>query len=143
MFRHIRVDPEGSVVVVRFLDREIRGEAASEDLQRELAQVAASPKNDRVLLDLSNVQLLTSAALVQLIVFNKMLEATGGRLILCHVRPEVYDVFNVMKLETMFQMEDDRAAALAAFDRPPAPAASPTGDEPEGSIVGGESLRRP
>jgi anti-sigma B factor antagonist len=134
VYRHIRVDPEKGVVVVRFLDREIRGEAASEELQRELAQVAASPKNDRVLLDLSNVHLMTSAALVQLIVFNKMLEATGGRLILCQVRPEVYDVFNVMKLESMFQIEDDRAAALAAFDRPPAPVTPPE-EAPEGSTV--------
>jgi anti-sigma B factor antagonist len=134
VFRHIRVDPEGSVVVVQFLDREIRGEQASEDLQRELAQVAASPKNDRVVLDLSNVHLMTSAALVQLIVFNKMLEATGGRLILCHVRPEVYDVFNVMKLESFFQMEDDRSAAAKAFDRPPAPQSTINETSPDDAI---------
>jgi anti-anti-sigma factor len=121
VFRHIRIDPEGGVTVVRFLDREIRGEAASEDLQRELAQVAAAPKHDNVLLDLSNVELMTSSALVQLIVFHKMLEANRGRLILCNLRPEVYDVFNVMKLESMFQIEEGRPAALEAFKRPPAP----------------------
>jgi anti-sigma B factor antagonist len=135
VFRHIRVDPEGSVVVVQFLDREIRGEKASEDLQRELAQVAASPKNDRVVLDLSNVHLMTSAALVQLIVFNKMLEATGGRLILCNIRPEVYDVFNVMKLESFFQMEEDRAAAAKAFDRPPPPPGEQSNETPTANAV--------
>jgi anti-sigma B factor antagonist len=136
VYRHIRIDPEGSVTVVRFLDREIRGEAASEDLQRELAQVAAAPKHDNVLLDLSNVELLTSSALVQLIVFHKMLEANRGRLILCNLRPEVYDVFNVMKLEGMFEIEDNRAEAIEAFKRPPA--------RPEQSteVTEGESIRQ-
>ncbi|MEX2185550.1 MAG: STAS domain-containing protein [Pirellulales bacterium] len=121
LYRHVDVSQSGDVTVVRLLDKEIRGEAASNDLEPELTRLVSSDGSRQVLLDLGNVEFVTSSAIVQLIMLNTALAGAGARLILCSLRPVVYDAFSMMKLDTLFQIEDDRAAGVDAFTRPPPP----------------------
>jgi anti-sigma B factor antagonist len=121
LYRHVDVSKIGDATVVRLLDKEIRGEAASNDLEPELTRLVTEEGTTRFLLDLGKVELVTSSAIVQLIMLNSALANSGARLILCSLRPEVYDVFSMMKLDTLFQIEDDEVSALDAFNRPPPP----------------------
>jgi anti-sigma B factor antagonist len=121
LYRHVDVSKIGDATVVRLLDKEIRGEAASNDLEPELTRLVTEEGTTKVLLDLGKVEFVTSSAIVQLIMLNSALANSGARLILCSLRPEVYDAFSMMKLDTLFQIEDDEASALDAFDRPPPP----------------------
>jgi anti-anti-sigma factor len=121
LYRHVDVSKVGDATVVRLLDKEIRGEAASNDLEPELTRLVAEEGTTRFLLDLGKVELVTSSAIVQLIMLNSALANSGARLILCSLRPVVYDVFSMMKLDALFQIEDDEATALDAFNRPPPP----------------------
>ncbi len=121
LYRHVEVSQDGDVAVVCLLDKEIRGEAASNDLEPELTRLVSSDGARQVLLDLGRVEFVTSSAIVQLIMLNTALTNAGARLILCSLRPEVYDAFSTMRLDTLFQIEDDRTAALDAFTRPPPP----------------------
>jgi anti-sigma B factor antagonist len=131
LYRHVDVSQVGDATVVRLLDKEIRGEAASNDLEPELTRLVTAEGAKRVLLDMGKVEFVTSSAIVQLIMLNSALTNAGARLILCTLRPEVYDAFSMMKLDTLFQIEDDEAAALDAFNRPPPPPPAPEeiGDE--------------
>jgi anti-sigma B factor antagonist len=119
LYRHVDVAQVGDVNVVRLLDREIRGEAASNDLESEFSGLVAPDGGGNVLLDFSGVEFVTSSAIVQLIMLKNALVNAGGRLILCSLRPVVYDAFSMMKLDTLFQIEDDQPTALDAFNRPP------------------------
>jgi anti-sigma B factor antagonist len=121
LYRHVDVSQIGDVTVVRLLDKEIRGEAASNDLEPELTRLVSPEGARKVLLDLGNVEFVTSSAIVQLIMLNSALTGAGARLMLCSLRPEVYDAFSMMKLDALFQIEDDQRAALDAFTRPPPP----------------------
>ena len=137
LYRHVDVTQAGDVTVVRLLDKEIRGEAASNDLEPELTRLVTPEGSRQVLLDLGNVEFVTSSAIVQLIMLKSALTNAGARLILCSLRPEVYDAFSQMKLDTLFQIEDDRATALDAFHRPPP---APPVDEDEADELGEEIL---
>jgi anti-anti-sigma factor len=121
LYRHVDVSQIGDVNVVRLLDREIRGEVASNDLEPELTGLVSAEGAQQVLLDLSKVEFVTSSAIVQLIMLKNALTAAGARLILCSLRPEVYDTFSMMRLDTLFQIESDQASGLDAFTRPAPP----------------------
>jgi anti-anti-sigma factor len=61
-------------------------------------------KPGRLELDFGNVTSLGSTALGLLLWLRKALHARGGRLTLCHLAPQVYEVFEVTKLHTLFDI---------------------------------------
>jgi anti-sigma B factor antagonist len=68
-----------------------------------------------LLLNFFNVEFLSSAALGKLITLDKKVKANGGRLKLSNIRPEIYEVFAITKLNKLFDIKDDETDALAAF----------------------------
>jgi anti-sigma B factor antagonist len=55
-------------------------------------------------LDFGNVTYLNSSALGLLLRLHKRLRAGGGRLSVCSLAPQVYEVFEVTKLHTLFDI---------------------------------------
>jgi anti-anti-sigma factor len=58
----------------------------------------------RLHLDLSNVQLLTAAALGMLVAVHKEVKAVGGCLALCNVRPRLHDILRATRLTDLFDV---------------------------------------
>ena len=50
-----------------------------------------------------------------LIALHKKLQAVGGRLILCNIDPEIYEVFEITRLDKFFNIQKEEQAALQAF----------------------------
>jgi len=69
----------------------------------------------KILLNFGNVEYLSSAALAKLITLNKKLQQVGGRLSLCNIDPQIYEVFEITKLNKLFNIQTDEQAALQAF----------------------------
>jgi anti-sigma B factor antagonist len=69
----------------------------------------------RLLLNFQQVEFLSSAALGKLITLDKKVKARGGKMKLSNIRPEIYEVFAITKLNKLFDIKDDEADALAAF----------------------------
>ena len=140
LYRHVDVTQIGDVNVVCLLDREIRGEVASNDLEPELTRLVSPEGAQQVLLDLSKVEFVTSSAIVQLIMLKNALTAAGARMILCSLRPEVYDTFSMMRLDTLFQIEADQATGLDAFTRPAPPPPSLDPPSPDAAVDDDEDV---
>ena len=68
-----------------------------------------------LLLNFEGVEFLSSAALGKLIKLDKTVKGAGGRLKLACIRPEIYEVFSITKLDQQFDIKADEAAAIAAF----------------------------
>jgi anti-sigma B factor antagonist len=113
--RRIEVAQMGEVTVVRFVDRKILDEANIQELGTEMFKLVEQEKRKNLLLNFSNVEFLSSAALGKLITLDKKVKANGGRLKLSNIRPEIYEVFAITKLNKLFDIKDDEADALAAF----------------------------
>ena len=113
--RRLEVSDSGEVTVVRFLDRRILDEANIQEVGQELFQLVEEEQRHNLLLNFASVEFLSSAALGKLIVLEKKVKANGGTLIFSNIRPEIYEVFAITKLNRIFDIKDDEADALAAF----------------------------
>jgi anti-sigma B factor antagonist len=113
--RALEVSEVGDVTVVRFVDRKILDEATIQELGQELFNLVEEENRSKLLLNFTSVEFLSSAALGKLITLDKKVKAHGGKLKLANIRPEIYEVFAITKLNKLFDIKEDEADALAAF----------------------------
>ncbi len=113
--RRIDVSKTGDVSVVKFLDRKILEEAAIQELGAELFALVEVDNRKAILLDFDGVEFLSSAALGKLITFDRKLKTAKGRLKMCGVAPGILEVFQVTKLNKVFDIRTDATEALTAF----------------------------
>ncbi len=113
--RRLETDEVGEVTVVRFVDRKILDESNIQQLGNELFRLVEEDGRKKLLLNFANVEFLSSGALGKLITLDKKVKAHNGVLKLSNIRPEIYEVFAITKLDRVFDIRDDESAALAAF----------------------------
>ena len=113
--RKIDVEEIGDVTVARFVDRKILDETNIQIVGNQLFTLVDDEGRRKIVLDFSNVEYLSSAALGKLITLDKKVKANGGKLRLCSVRPEIYEVFAITRLNKLFDMYDDQEKALEGF----------------------------
>ena len=66
-------------------------------------------------LDFESVEHLCSAMIGELIRFSKLVQAKGGHLILCSLKPQIHEVFRLLRLEKMFPISTDAPSAIRAL----------------------------
>ena len=114
-YRRLDVNEVGDVTVVRFRDRKIIDDINIQELGQELFRLIETDNRRKLLLNFSAVDFLSSAALGKLITLDKKVKAHSGVMKLSNIRPEIYEVFAITKLNRLFDIQDDEADALAAF----------------------------
>jgi len=113
--KRLRIHDRGDVTVVSFLDKKILDESNIEEIGRELLGLIEKRPQIKLLLDFESVQYLSSAALGKLITLNKRVAEDNGKLVLCSIRPQIYEVFQITKLNKIFDIAEDEAMALSRF----------------------------
>jgi anti-anti-sigma factor len=114
-YRRLQVNEVGEVCVVRFRDQKIIEDINIQEWGQELFQLVDTDNRQKLLLNFSAVDFLSSAALGKLITLDKKVKARSGMLKLCNIRPEIYEVFAITKLNRLFDIKDDESDALASF----------------------------
>jgi anti-sigma B factor antagonist len=114
-YRRLEVNEVGDVTVVRFRDQKIIEDINIQELGHEMFRLVEVDNRGKLLLNFSSVEFLSSAALGKLITLDRKMKARGGVLKLTNIRPEIYEVFAITKLNRLFDIKDDEADALAAF----------------------------
>jgi anti-sigma B factor antagonist len=117
MGNHVRLEVTevGEITVVRFRDRKILDATAIEELGGELFALVENDNRKNLLLNFTGVEFLSSAALNKLIILDKKIKAHGGRLKMCHLRPEIAEIFSITRLDKLFDIRDNEQTALEAF----------------------------
>ena len=113
--RRINVAKIGDVTVVKFLDKKILDEANIQELGLELFSLIEHDNRKSILLNFSDVEFLSSAALGKLITLDRKVKASKGRLKMSNIRPEIFEVFQITKLNKVFDIRNDESEAVAAF----------------------------
>jgi len=113
--RRLEVEHIGDVTVVNFVDRKILDEQNIQIIGEQLFGLVDEGGYRKILLNFSNVEYLSSAALGKLITLNKKLTQAGGKLILCNIDSQIYEVFEITKLDKFFKIMKEEQAALQAF----------------------------
>ena len=75
------------------------------------AQLGAEGFAQTVLFDLSRTMYLDSAGINWLLGFNRRFREAGGRLVLHSLTPMASQIIRLMRLDRVFQIADDAAAA--------------------------------
>ncbi|MDD4270146.1 MAG: STAS domain-containing protein [Pirellulales bacterium] len=114
-YRRLDVNEVGDVTVVHFRDQKIIEDLGIQELGQELNRLVEVENRRKLVLNFSSVDFLSSAALGKLITLDKKMKAKSGKLKLCNIRPEIYEVFAITRLNRLFDIKDEEADALAAF----------------------------
>jgi anti-sigma B factor antagonist len=113
--RRLDIDMIGEVTIARFIDKKILDESVIQSIGNQLFGLVEEDGRQRIILDFSNVEYLSSAALGKLITMDKKVKAVGGKLRLCSIRPDIYEVFAITKLNQVFDIKDDQDQAVEGF----------------------------
>src|SRR2546422_8507154 len=113
--RRLEVEDIGDVTVVNFTDKKILDEQNIQLIGEQLFSLVDELGRRKLLLNFGNVEYLSSAALGKFITLNKKLASAGGKLILCNIAPQIYEVFEITKLNRLFKIEKEEQAALQGF----------------------------
>src|SRR5438445_8848271 len=113
--RRLEVEDIGDVTVVNFTDRKILDEQNIQAIGEQLFSLVDEAGRRKILLNFANVEYLSSAALAKLITMNKKVQQAGGRLILCNIDRQIYEVFEITKLNKIFNIHAEEQEALQAF----------------------------
>jgi anti-sigma B factor antagonist len=113
--QRLKVQQVASVTVVNFLDKRILDEPTIQAIAEQLFSLVDDSGKRELLLNFNNVEYLSSAALGKLINLHKKLQGLQGRLAMCNVIPQIFEVFAITKLDKIFKIFPDQDAALEFF----------------------------
>ena len=113
--RRLEAEEIGDVTVVSFMDRKILDEPNIQIIGEQLFSLVDDSGRKKLLLNFGNVEYMSSAALGKLITLDRKLKAAGGRLVLCNIDPQIREVFEITKLDTVFIIREDEQEALQMF----------------------------
>jgi anti-sigma B factor antagonist len=107
--------PIRDALVVVFSEPMVLDALQVQEIGDELYKLVDGRACRKLILDLSKVQMLSSAALGVLINLKKKSDAIKGKVVLCGVRKEPMKVFQITHLNKVFDMKANEEEALAVF----------------------------
>jgi anti-sigma B factor antagonist len=113
--RRIEVAVSEGIALVRFVDRKIVDTATIEELGDELAALVEKENQLLLILNFSNVEFLSSAALNKLIILDRKVKARSGKMKLCHLRKEINEVLIITRLNILLDVRATEVDAIAAI----------------------------
>lgn len=110
---YFRVEPQNGCVVLTFVATKLSEEDNLEQLSHDMLALVDQYQVRRLVVNLSEVEYLTSAVLGKLITLHRRLHRKDGRMAICGTKDVVDDVFRASRLDEYFTMAQDVATAVA------------------------------
>ena len=110
--RRLDIEEINDVTIARFIDKKILDEGNIKIIGNQLFGMIDTDGRRKIVLDFTNVEYLSSAALGKLITLEKKVKAAKGKLRLCNIRPDIYEVFVITRLNKLFDIRDTQEQAL-------------------------------
>jgi anti-sigma B factor antagonist len=106
------------ILVLNLAEREVQAEPG-EAFRRELLAAVAASGAPRVVLDLRGTPYVSSTFLSVVVALHKKVAQAGGRLVLCNLAERVREVFHMLQLASLFEVQPDVDAAVASLTAEP------------------------
>jgi len=111
----VSVTSQKDIRVVEFTNNKILDEGNISNIGTTLATLIDEVAQPKLLLDFANVEHLSSAALGMLISVNNKIRQKDGQLRLANIKPQIFEVFVITKLNKLFRILPTRSDALSSF----------------------------
>lgn len=112
---YLQLKNDGGVVIATIQGGNFQEERRILTTLKKLGEVIDSHENVRLVLDMSSVEYLSSAGLGRLVALLKKATNGGGSMYIAGLRPEIEELFEVMRLSQIFQLFPTPDDARDAF----------------------------
>lgn len=117
--KYLKLQPAGGdVVVVRVAVELLTEDVNLEQFGHELFALVEQFGCRRLVVDLNEVRVVTSAGLGKMITLHRKMHRHQGNVVFCDVQPAVEDVLRTSRLITYLTVAANQEAALAALPKP-------------------------
>lgn len=114
-YRHITVQDVGNASVIRLGVARIVDDRDTDELRHEVAAAISAANPPNIIIDLSGVQLVSSAGIAFFRDIFRATSARKGQVVLSGPHADIRTLMHMVGLDTIFSIHDDVAAASAAF----------------------------
>ena len=104
---------EGSVLIVNFQDVSLIDESRIESVGEELLELTSNGANEKIALNFQHVGFMSSAMISKVIDFGNACKREKIKLRLCSINDNVKKVFDLMRLEKVFDIDADEEQSMA------------------------------
>ena len=111
----LRITEQDGVTRIEFLDRNILDEASIQRIGEEITDIIDNSSDPKLLINFSQVDHMSSAALGTLITIHHKIRNRSGELRLANIDPQIQEVFSITKLDRIFTIHEDGDDAMKAF----------------------------
>jgi anti-sigma B factor antagonist len=103
---------EGDALIVKILEKRFAADAPAKFKENMADRIEKG--NDRIILDVSDVEFIDSAGLAALVHILKLLQQKD-KFLICGAQGPVKNVFELTRMDKVFQIYADEKAAIAAL----------------------------
>jgi anti-sigma B factor antagonist len=114
-YRWLEIDQLGDVTVVRFTTRTILGNDAIQAIGDQLLGLVEQAGCRQFVLNLENVESVSTAMVGKLVALHRRLDAAQGRLVLCRLGPFLVEIFKVLNLGELTRVYGEEQEAVQSF----------------------------
>ena len=111
------IHKDSGVTVVEFMQVRMLDDTNINMMTAQLNALVDKTLDLRILIDFNNIQYLSSIVLGRLMELHKKIKKAKGKLVLCSIDKKIMEVFKVMKLDKILQIEKDYKRAMNFFNK--------------------------
>jgi anti-anti-sigma factor len=97
-YQHIQVDEVPEVLVMTVKDEKIDDWDQAQAIKHELLDATDKAAATKVIVDMRNIKLLTSAGYVPFLSLRRVLQKRSGRIVMCNLTDFVNEVFSTTRM---------------------------------------------
>jgi anti-anti-sigma factor len=114
----MQLDVSDEIAIIQFTVRALVDERIIQSVGEEFLRLVQETGYRYIAINFGTVTHLSSQMLAKIILLHHTLKNLGGKLALCAIAPNIYEVFQVTKLNQRLNIFPDEAEAIE-FLRPP------------------------
>ncbi|HUS59106.1 MAG TPA: STAS domain-containing protein [Planctomycetota bacterium] len=112
---NLMVENRGPVTVVSFLQFSVLDRAQIDKIGAELVALVEEKDRKKILISFEGVDYLSSTVLGKLVALHKRIALKKGLLKLCGIKPSIREVFEITRLDKVFDIYADEKEAMESF----------------------------
>jgi anti-sigma B factor antagonist len=113
----LRTEIKDDVLVVYITASKILENAKIQQIGQELTQLAEQNPGGKVVLNFQEVKFMSSAMINNIVNFHRKCGKSDIKLKLCDISKDVMEVFNLMKLHKLLDIQKNEEKAIASFEK--------------------------
>lgn len=113
----LRTEHQGDILVVAFNDARILDESHIQNIGAELMEQTKEAPGGKMLVTFEGVTFMSSAMIGKIILLNNTCKKANITLKLCNISPNVMEVFKLMRLNKILDIQPDVEKGLASFEK--------------------------